>query len=183
MRTNDPATGMLRGATYYRVNPRTSGNDDSFPHLHNTLDRLTVWTIQQAIVHSSSKKRFNMSSTLLKVAFAGAVTAGALFLPVTAAEAATKNFPCDGPGFGHGGFFGHGFGHGFGAPYFGNRFGFYDSGFGFYDEPPAVIDNSTVIVVTVPVKNHHKPVKHHRPTGGGSGGGSGDGYHRGNVNA
>ena len=48
-----------------------------------------------------------MPSTL-KTIFAGAVTAGALLLPATAAQAAVQGYPCDGPGFRGATFFGAG---------------------------------------------------------------------------
>ncbi|MCU7722231.1 hypothetical protein ODJ79_00730 [Actinoplanes sp. KI2] len=176
--------------------PHHGGNRDFVAHLRGTRDRLAGWTIRQIVVHSSSEKRCNMSSTLLKVAFAGAVSAGALFLPVTAAQAAPKNLPCDGPGFGNAFFGGGGFGGGIGGPFFGGGdfggpfyggvggIGYPGGGLGLYDTPP-VVQTTKVIVVTAPSKkHHHKPANH--PTGGGSGPGSGSGnggYHRGSSQA
>jgi hypothetical protein len=138
-----------------------------------------------------------MSSTLFKVVLAGAVTAGALFLPVTAAQAAADwHHPCNDRGFGDGGFLGDGFGFqndGFG---FGDdSLGFPSGGFGFHDDSFALHDHhrqhnhTTVIIVTpAPTKAH----KHHKPATTGnatSDGGSGyqkpaatragsDGYHK-----
>jgi hypothetical protein len=113
-----------------------------------------------------------MSSKLFKTVFAGAVAAGALLLmPVTAAQASAKHHPCDGPGFGHGAFFGHdGFRDG----------GFWDDGFGPWDDDFGFPrhhrhHDTTVIVVTVPQKaqgHHHKPAT----TGGANADAAGNGY-------
>jgi hypothetical protein len=107
-----------------------------------------------------------MSSTLFKAVVAGTVTAGALFLPVTAAQAAEKHHPHNGHGFhGNGHFHGHrGFGfrdHGFRDQGFGFRdqgFGFLGDDWGFGDDQP-VNDSPTVIIVNVKDKHHTK--KHH----------------------
>jgi hypothetical protein len=110
-----------------------------------------------------------MSSTLFKTLIAGAVAAGALLLPGTAAQAAVNHRPCDGPGFGDGAFFGDrmgfpddgfgSFGDGFGS--FGDGFGSVDGGFGFHRHQSRH-DRPTVIVVTVN-KNHHKKTHHAKP--------------------
>jgi len=114
-----------------------------------------------------------MSSKLFKTVFAGAVAAGALLLlPVTAAQASVKHHPCDGPGFGHGVFFGDdGFRDG---GLWDDDFGPWDDDFGFPRHHHTVHD-TTVIVVTVPQKGH--TAHHQKPaTGGGNADAAGGGY-------
>lgn len=111
-----------------------------------------------------------MSSTLFKAAFAGAIAAGALFLPASAAQAAPRHHPCDGPGFGD--------------SFFGDGFGFFDDDFGFPLGDYWHRDPATVVVVVSPTHHHHgKPAPADNGpdngAGGGAGGGSTDGYHRG----
>jgi hypothetical protein len=107
-----------------------------------------------------------MSSKLFKTLFAGAVAAGALLLPGTAAQAAVSHDPCDdGPGFGNGAFFG-------------DRFGFPDDGFGFFGDDHGFHrgfhrhhfrdDRPTVIIVTV-----HDKTRHHKHASTGSATGAG----------
>ncbi|GAA0535824.1 hypothetical protein GCM10010172_16390 [Paractinoplanes ferrugineus] len=100
-----------------------------------------------------------MSSALLKAAFAGAVTAGALFLPATAAQAATNHHPCDGPGFSDAAFFDDDFGIDDDFD-FDDDFGV-DDDFDFDDELDLPWrhrhDHTTVVVVTVQPKPGHKP--------------------------
>ncbi|GAA2647339.1 hypothetical protein [Paractinoplanes durhamensis] len=94
-----------------------------------------------------------MSKTIL----AAAVTAGALLLPASAAQAATGHHPCDGPGFGSGAFFGD---TGFGDTDF---FDDDEDDFPFFDDDDDVPffgddTHTTVVVVQVPAKtHHHKP--------------------------
>jgi hypothetical protein len=103
-----------------------------------------------------------MSSTLFKAAFAGAIAAGALFLPAGAAQAATRHHPCNGPGFGD--------------AFFGDGLDFFDDGFGFPLRDYWHRDPGTIIVVVSSTHHHHdKPA----PADNGAGGGSADGYHRG----
>jgi hypothetical protein len=138
-----------------------------------------------------------MSSTLFKTVFAGAVSAAALLMPVSAAQAADKCLPCGGAGFGGG----------FDGGFFPDRVGFrndglwddgfdaWDDGFGFpaphrrHHDITKVHNTTTVIVVTAPQKqkhHHHKPgntgnaagAGYHMPTGHGNSAGSGDGYHK-----
>jgi len=96
-----------------------------------------------------------MKSTLFKTVIAGAIAAGALLLPATAAQAAAKHHPCDGPGFG-------------GDSFFGDRFGFHDDGIGFWDDGLGFpwhqrpVHDRTIIVV-VPAKDHHHKSHHSKP--------------------
>lgn len=105
-----------------------------------------------------------MSSKLFKVVFAGAVTVGALLLPVSAAQASVKHHPCNEPGFNDGAFFG-------------DRMGFPFSGIGFPFDGLGSGDHhrrhhhDTVIVVT----SHHKR-HHHKPAA--TGNGAATGYHK-----
>ncbi len=121
-----------------------------------------------------------MSSTLFKAVFAGAVTVGALLLPVTAAQAAPKHLPCDDPGFSDGAFVGDGFGFldagfgdddGFGQD---DGFGFPDGGFGFHQHHRQH-HYTTIIIVNNTSTNKHKH-KHHKPAV--SGNATAAGYHK-----
>lgn len=107
-----------------------------------------------------------MSSKLFKVVFAGAVTAAALLLPVTAAQAAVKYHPCDEPGFDNGGFFGDRFG------FPGDRFGFHDDGFGFDHHRR----HDTTIIVVVDKNKNKKKHHHHKPAP--TGNAAAAGYHK-----
>jgi hypothetical protein len=100
-----------------------------------------------------------MSSTLFKAVFAGAVTAGALLLPLNAAQAAVKHHPCDEPGVSGNAFFGDGVG------FDDDLIGLADEFIGFDDD---VVDvdryhhrrhhhNTTVVVVKHHHKHHPKP--------------------------
>lgn len=113
-----------------------------------------------------------MSSTLFKAAVVGAVTAGALFLPMSAAQAATKHHPCDdGPGFSNGAFFGDRAGF-FGDDEFGDEdFGILDAGFPFHHRH----HHDTVIIVTDHhKKKHHK--HHHKPAANDNANANSNGY-------
>jgi hypothetical protein len=125
------------------------------------------------IVESSSEKSFSMSSTLFKTVFAGAVATGALLLPVSAAQAADKHHPCDGPGFGGHGLFSDDFGfRNDGIGFWNDGFSPWDRGIGFRHHPRH--HDTTVIVVTVPQKHqkhHHKPSTPAAPTGNAAGAG------------
>jgi len=113
-----------------------------------------------------------MSSTLFKTVFAGAVAAAALLLPVTAAQASVKHHPCDGPGFGNGGFFDDGFRDG---GFFGDGFGPWGDDFGF--PRPHRSHDTTVIVVVPQGGGHHR--HHHKPAStGGNANAAGAGYHK-----
>jgi hypothetical protein len=118
-----------------------------------------------------------MRSTLFKTVIAGAIAAGALLLPATAAQAAAKHCPCDGPGFG-------------GDSFFGDRFGFHDDGIGFDDDGMGLwddgigfpwhhrVDHDRTIIVVVPAKTHH----HHMPATSPTGNAAGSGYHKPSAN-
>jgi hypothetical protein len=127
-----------------------------------------------------------MSSTLFKTVIAGAIAAGALLLPATAAQAAGNHHPCDEPGIGSDAFFGDGFGfHNDGIGFWDDGFGSWDRGLGFPGHHRRHHDQTTVIVVTVPQKNHHKPAAapaadangsgYHKPSATGNATG---GYHK-----
>ena len=135
-----------------------------------------------------------MSSKLFKAVFAGAVTVGVLLLPVTAAQAAPKHHPCNGPGFGDSAFLGDGFGFpddgfgfaddgfGFSGGDFGSGFSGGDLGSGFPDgdfgsgDNQTQPNNTTIIIVnqTHKKKHHHKPAPADAPTGSAAGAG----YHQ-----
>jgi hypothetical protein len=114
-----------------------------------------------------------MSSTLFKTVVAGAIAAGALLLPATAAQAAGNHHPCDEPGIGSDAFFGDGFGfHNDGIGFWDDGFGSWDRGLGFHGHRRHH-DQTTVIVVTVPQKKHH-----HKPAAAPAADANGAGYQK-----